>query len=110
MPSWTVTELAPLGRLHRLRLAGEIDATAASGLAQALGDAGRPGEHLLIDVTGVVRLGATGLRALAREEHHRAVSGGSLVLAGPREDVRRELARAGLLHLAQPPEPQRASA
>lgn len=108
MPSWTIKELPPLGRVLRLRLSGDLDTRV--GLAEALSEAGRPAEHLLLEITQVSRLSATALGVIAREEHQRAVAGGSLTLKGASPSVQRELARAGLLHLAVAPQPARATA
>lgn len=108
MPSWTIKELPPLGRVLRLRLTGDVDTRA--GLPEALAEAGRPSDHLLLEVSQVTRLASAALGVIAREEHHRAVSGGSLALQGATPSVQRQLARAGLLHLAVAVEPVRATA
>lgn len=110
MPTWRLSTQAPRGRTRCLRLSGSVDETASVELRRALTEAGRPRDPLLLDVSSLQRLSPVGLRALAVEEHRRRQAGGAVLLTDVRPAVQRELAGAGLLHLADPVTPQRRSA
>jgi anti-anti-sigma factor len=95
---------------RRLVLRGDLDARAAQALEEVFESAGRASEDLVVEVSGVTRAAAAGLRVLAHEEHRRSLRGGSLRLAGAAQPLLRLLAGAGLLHLSRLPEPDRISA
>ncbi len=75
-------------------LRGELDVVDAASLAAAL--AAARGPRIIIDLAELEFIDCSGLRMLARAREQARQSGGDLLLAAPRRQVRRILALTGL--------------
>ncbi|MEU3416636.1 STAS domain-containing protein [Streptomyces sp. NPDC006658] len=91
---------AGLGRISVLKARGTVDADNAGRLSAALAghlaDAGRTGDHPLLDLTETYLACAAALAALDRATGALARAGRALHVVQPRPHVRETLAAAGL--------------
>ena len=73
-------------------LYGELDLLDAAAVAAALRVAVARGPHIIVDLTGLEFIDASGVAALARGRGYARDAGGDLLLAAPQGPVRRVLA------------------
>jgi anti-sigma B factor antagonist len=72
-------------------LSGELDLVDASVVAVALAAAARRATMVIVDLTELKFIDASGVAALARGWHHARNAGGQLRLVAPRQQVRKML-------------------
>ena len=77
-------------------LRGELDFVDAASVAAALAAAAARSPRLVIDLAELGFIDCSGLRVLARAREQAHQSGGDLLLAAPRRQIRRILALTGL--------------
>ena len=73
-------------------LYGELDLLDAAAVAAALRAAAARDPHIIVDLTGLEFIDASGVAALARGRGYARDAGGDLLLAAPQGPVRRVLA------------------
>jgi anti-sigma B factor antagonist len=72
-------------------LSGELDLVDASGVAVALAAAAHRAPLVIVDLSKLKFIDASGVAALARGWHHARNAGGDLQVVGPQEQVRKML-------------------
>ncbi|BCJ49451.1 anti-sigma factor antagonist [Actinoplanes sp. NBRC 14428] len=104
-PPWAISDHPAEGGVIRLGVRGEVDLATAPDLERAVaGAVARPGaREVLVDLSAVTFLDASGIAALARSHLLAAESGVRLRVCGARGVVRRVLAIAGLAAWLSPP-------
>jgi anti-sigma B factor antagonist len=79
-----------------LRVTGRLDAVTSSVFeSELVGSLRDPGEHMMVDLSGVDYLSSAGLRALIVAARAAGASGRELALVGIRDTVMQVLATAG---------------
>ena len=73
-------------------LRGELDLLYAPAVATALGALAVRQPRIIVNLAGLEFIDASGMAALARGRRHARNGGGDLLLAAPRQSVRRVLA------------------
>ncbi|WP_433332418.1 STAS domain-containing protein [Spirillospora sp. CA-294931] len=86
-----------VGDHHVVWVTGDIDISTASALGAYLSAAlTQDGKDLVVDLSGVTFMDASGLAALLRADHHATRTGGRLKLAAPAPVITRLLTITGL--------------
>lgn len=83
-----------IGKVHVVRLTGELDLTGAEGLAQRI--VAVAGSTVVVDLAELAFVDAAGLRALVAARNQVETAGHSLVLTRPKPNVLRVLDISGL--------------
>lgn len=73
-------------------LHGELDLVDAQAVADALGVVAARGPRIIVDLSGLDFIDASGIAALSRGRRRARGAGGDLLLAGPQQQVQRVLA------------------
>jgi anti-anti-sigma factor len=73
-------------------LHGELDLVDARAVADALGALAARGPWIIVDLSGLEFIDASGIAALSRSRRRARDAGGDLLLAAPRQPVQRVLA------------------
>jgi anti-sigma B factor antagonist len=73
-------------------LHGELDLVDAEAVTDALGVVAARGPRIIVDLSGLDFIDASGIAALSRGRRRARSAGGDLLLAAPRQRVRRVLA------------------
>ena len=73
-------------------LHGELDLVDARAVADVLGALAARGPWIIVDLSGLEFIDASGTAALSRSRRRAREAGGDLLLAGPRQPVQRVLA------------------
>jgi anti-sigma B factor antagonist len=75
-----------------LALHGELDLVDAQAVADALGAVAARGARIIVDLSGLEFIDASGVAALSRGRRRARCAGGDLLLAAPQQRVQRVLA------------------
>jgi anti-sigma B factor antagonist len=78
-------------------LAGELDVTEAASVAAGLTALSARGRAVIVDLTGLEYIDASGVAALALVRQHTRIAGGDLLLAAPQRRILRVLTMTGLI-------------
>ncbi len=73
-------------------LRGELDLVDAQAVADALGAVAAGGPQIIVDLSGLEFIDASGIAALSRGRRRARCAGGDLLLAAPQQRVQRVLA------------------
>ena len=73
-------------------LRGELDLVDAQAVADALGAVAAGGPRIIVDLSGLEFIDASGIAALSRGRRRARCAGGDLLLAAPQQQVQRVLA------------------
>ncbi len=98
------TEIAGRAGVTMLRVVGELDIATGPRMSQALsGACSAGGDRLIVDVSGLSFMDASGLRLLVSVHHRCVEEGRGLVVRGASGIVRRVFEIAGLASLLEGP-------